>query len=240
MNEFIKSYLGLLIKQYYYKPKASAEIMLYASEGSNIFDLFNAVIPSLDIDYAVGNQLDIIGKLVGINRTVPFALARKFFGFEGQENARTFADKYDSSIVSAPFRDKFSRAYTDLQLDDEDYRFFIKAKISVNNASAFMLSDDRTSIQDVIQYLFEGEAYVSDNLDMTMTLYISPRVDISRLRLINALNLLPKPQGVRYKIITKAQVGKTFGFKDNPMALTFADKFNQSTLNGYFADKVFL
>lgn len=239
-EEYINDYLKLLIKQYYYKPKASAEIKLLAGSYSKVYDLFNAFFPAYDVDIAVGHQLDVIGRIVGISRSVPAVIPKLFFGFDGDETARGFADKYNALVNSAPFRDKFSSAYTDLQLDDNDYRFFIKAKIAKNAASAYMISDERISIQDVIQTLFNGDAYVIDNKDMTLTLHVPPTINLDILRLIVNLNLLPKPQSVRYNLIIKANTDNTFGFSDDPNAVGFADKFNPDSIQGYFAEKIIL
>lgn len=241
MNEqFINEYLKLLIKQYYDKPKAKAEISALIGSYSKVYDLFNAFVPALDVDEAVGVQLDTIGKIVGISRSVPAVIPKLLFGFEGDESARGFADKFNELVESAPFYDKFSIPYTDMQLDDNDYRFFIKAKIAKNAASAFIASDDRTSIQDVVQILFNGEAYVIDNKDMTLVLHVPPTVNLDILRLIVNLNLLPKPQGVRYDLIISANTTNTFGFADDPNAVGFADKFDPDSIPGYFAEKIIL
>ena len=98
--------------------------------------------------------------------------------------------------------------------DDEEYRFFLGLQISVNNGSAFMVSDDRTSIQSVVQVAFDKLAYVIDNKDMTLTMYISSTFDIDRLLLIIELALLPKPQGVRYITIMYEDPALPFGFSE--------------------------
>jgi len=239
-EEYVNDYLKLLIKQYFYKPNASAEIKLLAGSYSKVYDLFNAFFPAYDVDLAVGHQLDVIGRIVGISRNVPAVVAKLFFGFDGDDTARGFADKFDELVESAPFYDKFSSAYTDLQLNDNDYRFFIKAKIAKNAASAYMVSDDRVSIQDVIQTLFNGEAYVIDNQDMTLTLHVPPSTNLEILRLIVNQNLLPKPQGVRYNLVIKANTENTFGFADDPNAVGFADKFDSNSIHGYFAEKIII
>jgi len=52
------------------------------------------------------------------------------------------------------------------------------------------------------------------------------------------MDLLPKPQGVRY-IIVRADLGGTFGFADNPESEGFANKFDLITeAGGEFAEKI--
>lgn len=75
-------YADLIIIQYRNKPKARATIKLgvdlYLADGL-AFDLQNV----LDIDTAVGAQLDIIGKILGCNRNIfGFNIDKKYFSFE--------------------------------------------------------------------------------------------------------------------------------------------------------------
>jgi len=196
---------NLLIKQYWEKPKANAEIEFRAQTWGTVSDFLAALDPAFDLDTAVGVQLDVLGRIVGISRNIPAAAQE---GLPGP------------------------------QLEDSDYRFFIRVKASFNRSSAYLSSDTFISVQSVILAAFNGGAYVVDNLDMTLTLYVSPQVSIARLRLIRVLGLFPKPQGVRYKLIVQAEPGATFGFSNNPSSRGFSDKFDASRVGGYFARKV--
>jgi len=236
-QELIDAYKLLIIKQYYDKPKASAEIGVIAGAWSKIYTMLNSFPVEFDLDFATADRLDIIGRIVGINRIVPFVLPKIAFGFSENDNSRGFDDKFEAAI-SAPFQDKFSPIYTDQQLDDNDFRFFIRAKIAVNSASSYMVSDERLSINDVINTVFDGSAFAIDNKDMTLTLYITYAVEENRIRLIRQLGLLPKPQGVRYSEIIQYSPDDTFGFSDNPSARGFSDKFDAADIGGVFASKV--
>ena len=75
-------YADLLIIQYRNKPKARATIKLganlYLADGL-VFELNNV----LDIDTAVGAQLDLIGKILGVSRDIPgFTIDKEYFSFE--------------------------------------------------------------------------------------------------------------------------------------------------------------
>ena len=236
---FESDYVNLLIKQYWEKPKANTEIEMKAGVWRKTFEWIDSFSVQFDLDNATGDRLDIIGRIVGINRIVPFVVAKIAFGFSENANARGFEDKFNPLADRAPFQDKFERDYTSLQLDDLAYRFFIRAKISRNTGGPYLVDDRALSIQDAVNTLFSGAAYVIDQKNMTLVLYVSPTFNFERLLAIIRLDLLPKPQGVRYKIITQAGPGETFGFADNTNSLPFADKFDMANQpGGRFANKV--
>jgi len=236
---FESDYVNLLIKQYWEKPKANAEIEFKAGVWRKTFEWIDSFSEEFDLDNATGDRLDIIGRIVGISRIVPFVVAKIAFGFNENANARGFDDKFTPLVDRAPFQDKFKRTYTSLQLDDLTYRIFIRAKISRNTGSPYLVDERGLSIQQAVNTLFNGAAYVIDQKDMTLILYVSPRFNFEKLLAIIRLDLLPKPQGVRYKIITKAGPGETFGFEDNTNSLPFADKFDSvNQPGGRFATKV--
>lgn len=230
--------VNLLIKQYWEKPKAKAEIELQASTWETTRAFLDALDPAFDLDNAVGAQLDVLGRIVGISRSVPGVIPKVYFGFSINPINQGFSSKFNPMRVGGPFFSKFSSAFTDFQLGDDDYRFFIRVKASLNRAAGYVSSDIYIDIQDVVLSAFEGRAYVVDNLDMTLTLYVSPIVSVDRLRMIRALNLLPKPQGVRYKVIIQSEPGLTFGFSNNPDSRGFASKFDPLREGGIFARKV--
>ena len=168
---------------------------------------------------------------------MPDALAKIFFGFYGHSNSAGFGSK-SNAAAGAPFFSKFAPAYGEYQLGDNEYRRFLKVKIARNAAAATISSDDRVSLQEVIQAAFNGEAYVTDRKDMTLALNISPQVSVDELRLIVKLGLLPKPAGVRYEYFYQVTPGETFGFSRNPSARGFASKFNTAYQGGFFSRKI--
>jgi len=236
---FESEYRDLIIKQYWDKPKARAEIELQSDTWKRTFEWLKSFIDEFDLDQATGERLDIIGRIVGIGRIVPFVIPKIAFGFEENSNSRSFDDKFTPLSDRAPFQDKFERKYTSLQLDDTAYRFFIRARISKNTGGPYMVDDNGLAMQEAINTLFDGRAYVLDNQDMTLTLYVSPEYNLDRLNAILTLELLPKPQGVQYKFVIQAAPGETFGFADNANALPFANKFDlASEPGGRFAEKI--
>jgi len=182
---FTESYLNLLILQYSDLPKAEQTITALIAKYEEVYNVILQFEEAFDVDTAVGVQLDTIGKVVGLNRTVPDVIPKVYFGFADTPNTDTFS--------KAPFFRTFDNTLTDTQLNDSDYRFFIKAKIAKNVVTAKMIDDD-LSIQDAI----------------------ATRL----LTFLSALNLIPRPQavGIKYAIIISS---KTFGFNNNPNAVGF-------------------
>lgn len=235
-DDIINRYTLMLIKQYWEKKKARSEIQAMLRHWQIIADFIRNP-DNFDLDRVTGYRLDVIGRIVGLPRSVPAVIARVFFGFKGHLNTAGFDSISNAAYVGAPFCSKFSPAYGDYQLADNEYRRFLRVKIARNAAGAAIASDDRVSLQDVIQTAFNGEAYVTDRKDMTLALNVSPRVSVEELRLIVKLGLLPKPAGVRYEYFYQVTPGLTFGFSRNPSARGFASKFNAAYQGGFFRGK---
>lgn len=123
-------YADLLIIQYRNKPNARATIKLgvdlYLADGL-IFDLNNV----LDIDTAVGQQLDLIGKILGVNRQVDgFTFNVDFFSFEKTPTAYGYSDKNQlSQGYWKKYQNSIGSAYS---MTDADYRTVLKFKALYN------------------------------------------------------------------------------------------------------------
>ena len=65
MSTFIQEYAKLIVKQYYSKPKARAEIEFKIGEFEKLYNIINTFPDEFDIDLAYGDRLDKIGKIVG-------------------------------------------------------------------------------------------------------------------------------------------------------------------------------
>jgi hypothetical protein len=210
-QDFVNQYLALLISQYTGKPKAEGEISALSTQAFRLFKFFDEFCNEFDLDNAYGHRLDLLGKDVGANRVIPF---------------RSIDPETGEPIT------------TIITLDDNDFRFIIRSKVAKNFFAAYMVSDERLSLQEVIQFLFQGKAYVEDNKDMSLTMFLSETFPIERLELILQLDLIPRPAGVFYRNIIRAEIGSTFGFSDNLNSIGFGDKFDPSVEGGVFAQKV--
>ncbi len=237
-NELTNEYILYLIKQYYEKPKANAEIRNLLVDWQSISDFVADFGENFNIDNASGTVLDLIGRIVGLPRQVDNIVPIIFFGFSINTESKGFADRFNPLRESAPFFDKFGAAYTPYQLQDLEYRKFLKIKIAKNTCSPYLAADEKTSLQQVVFDAFEGRAYVVDNKNQSLTLYVSPSVSEDELNLILSLDILPRPITFNYKVIIQAEPGITFGFANNPNSKGFADKFDLLRESGIFARKL--
>ena len=76
MSDYIVGNVSNLIIQYGQKSNAVATVTAYSEEFELIYDNANILQMAYDLDFAVGKQLDIIGKIVGISRNVPFSIPK--------------------------------------------------------------------------------------------------------------------------------------------------------------------
>jgi len=195
---FESDYVNLLIKQYWEKPKANAEIEFKAGVWRKTFEWIDSFSEEFDLDIATGDRLDITGRIVGISRSIPYSIPKIAFGFDENPNSRGFDDLFSPLDDRAPFQDLFESESTELVLDDNAYRQFIRAKIAKNTFGPYLSGNDFLSIQDAVINIFGGLAYVTDNYDMTLTLHVSAVFNSTTLEALLRLSLIPKPQGVRY------------------------------------------
>lgn len=186
---YLEQSLKLLVLQYSDKPNAKAEMTALINEYQAAWTFFENFIPNFDIDQAWGDRLDLIGKIVGFGRNVSLIFDKKYFGFDHQPNALGFDQ--------APFYRHGDELYSDTDLNDTDYQFYLKAKITKNNVKARMGGEN--SLQKAFLYLFENQAYVVDNKDMTLTIMLSNDSWLGKISILTQLNLMPLPQGVRIK-----------------------------------------
>lgn len=209
-----KEYENLLIVQYSDKPKAAATVALIVNQYKKSFDVIEQFEIAFDLDTAVVKQLDVLGKIVGISRNIEGIIPKVFFGFFGNPNANGFS--------LAPFYTLDQQKYTDTQLNDSDYRFFIRMKIAKNHAKATMADDNGSNLKHIIFSMFDGYAYMVDNKDMTVTIYIENSPKSYLLPYAITLDLIPLPQAVDVKYIS-ITAREPFGFSNNPNSLGFGN-----------------
>jgi hypothetical protein len=186
---------------------------------------FKDLLQLRDIDSATGAQLDIIGRIVGQDRELIAADLYDFFGMIGALNAFPMGDTNDPS-VGGIFYSYGIDLGGNVELDDETYRIFIRAKIFKNITAStpeqFIQAIKLIFGLDQLAVVAEGDASVTvllggqlSNFQRVLLTYISYSQGYPS-------RLVPKTVGVRINFGEYIPNGY-FGFQDSPGALGFGD-----------------
>lgn len=198
ITDIVNYYSSLLIIQYTGKPKATATIQLLVTEliaNGILFDIRDGY----DINTAVGAQLDILGKYIGVNRNFQANDLTNMFSLEtytesdptaedrwGFVTYTTFATTLENGVLNYQ-----SVLTSDFQLNDDDYRTLLKLKIIQNYSNG-----SHEQIDNAIFEFFGNTITVAQTATMQMT-YTVPFNLSAILNAAITLGILPKPIGVK-------------------------------------------
>lgn len=166
LDDVREYYADLLILQYRHKPKARETVKMgvdiYTGDGV-LFQLPDI----LNIDVAVGAQLDIIGKILGCPRNIPgLVVDTKFFQFHVDENSLGFSTVGHPSMGVA--KSRYNSNLATYALIDDDYRQLLKYKAYVNRLDGTM-----AGIDEALYNCFGDDINLRNNQDSTITYEIS-------------------------------------------------------------------
>ena len=199
LSDTIAYYQNLLITQYRLKPKAKTTIALIVNQA--LCDgLPMQLARCFDLDFAVGAQLDILGRIVGVSRyAYGLDLTHTFFSFVMYTDTTErpgfgrYADKpYTSSIWLRYLSNSV------LQMTDFEMLNCLKLKIIQNNRY--------TNLKDLSEAFwdaFQGGITLTDNRNMTITYEVTPEF-YRIVKIASYLNILPKSMGVAISSITES------------------------------------
>lgn len=214
VDELVDYYTGLLIIQYANKPKAQATIALIVRTllaNAVFLDVLNGY----DVDTAIGVQLDVIGKYVGITRHYDVLNLINFFSFTDYIEADPTPQPrwgFSSYANYSQFSYNGTLTYNQIativsSLDDDDFRTLILLGIMRNN-SDFGHGEIDAGIEAILGNTIRME---SDN-HMRMAYFFNTAITPLMLAII-AQNVLPKPMGVQLSYVQQND-GQMFGFTD--------------------------
>lgn len=199
LDDIITYYKNLLIYQYSNCEKANATIGALAENAgmNNLpFDLERA----FDIDSAIGDQLTILGKYVGVPRNIyglsinPSYLELITYSttiYNGRIGLRTYEDDptpgywltYDTWNTGS------------FILDDASLRILIKLKIILNNIKSTF-----KNLIESLYSLFGSDVVITDNKDMTITMTYASWLSIP-IQAALYLDIIPVPAGVYFEAV---------------------------------------
>ncbi|OTQ75628.1 DUF2612 domain-containing protein [Gilliamella sp. N-G2] len=190
---------NFIIWQYRTKPKSLGTIRAIYKETDLTFQNTIQIADILNIDTATGYALDLVGRHVGVSRVLPTAIAKEYFGWLEDDSALSFGigefyrygDALSASVV----------------LNDNDYRFFIRAKITKNYQTGTI-----ENIVKSIQFVVGNHSNVIDTQNMTMNIIVnSDKLNSLTLYAITKMDILVRPIGVMYEYTVLVN-DKPFGF----------------------------
>lgn len=190
---------NFIIWQYRTKPKALGTIKAIYKETDLTFQNIIQISDILNIDTATGYALDLVGRHIGVSRVLPTVIAKEYFGWLEDDSALSFGvgefyrygDALSASVV----------------LNDNDYRFFIRARITKNYQTGTI-----ENIVKSIQFVVGNHSNVIDIQNMTMNIIVnSDKLNSLTLYAISKMDILVRPVGVMYEYTVLVN-DKPFGF----------------------------
>lgn len=133
--DYLTETLGRVTEQFKGKPIYAAFINIVMQQILELQQAFKDLKQLRSIDTASGEQLDVIGRLVGQERTLVNYDVFPYFGFNGATGAETFGTVTDPAIGGV-FKSYLQQEGSSATVDDETYRFLIKARIIANTTKA--------------------------------------------------------------------------------------------------------
>lgn len=159
----------------------------YVDPTANIDQFFSLI---WNVDTAQGYGLDVWGRIVGVNRVVTVT-SGKFFGFD--EATTVSADPFNQS----PFWTGTPNT-NNVSLSDNAFRTLIFAKALANICDGSI-----KAINQLLLNLFpgQGNCFVTDGLDMTMTYTFKFVLTPVQLAIVQNSGVLPRPAGVLASVV---------------------------------------
>jgi hypothetical protein len=158
-------------------------------------DIFNA--RDYTLSTTVGENLDIIGRIVGQSRSVATA-GNKFFGFDGFSQSGEYGDLYDSG-VGERYRLLTEDTGDNRLLPDAEYRRFIETKINRNHSTPTL----EVVINIIKSYFSDTDVIIEDANEvgtMQASIHIRRGLSEGEKALLLQAEAIPRPSGVLYWI----------------------------------------
>jgi hypothetical protein len=148
-------------------------------------DVTSSFIRNFDIDKAIGTQLDILGQWIGQTRRINAPIEDFFFSF----------DNVDLGFDYGYWKNRYDAEFGFIDLDDENYRAVLRAKIGANNWDG-----TNETLPDILQNIYPKKDILisfADNQNMTMTVSVKGK-SISSItkEIIRQGYLAIKPGGI--------------------------------------------
>jgi hypothetical protein len=152
-------------------------------------DLFFDMV--LNIETAQGHGLDVLGRIIGVTRTLQIPGSSTYLGFSEAAEPTYLPFGYGVFYAGAPLTTNFNLA-------DNAYRALLTAKALANISDGSI-----AAMNQILLRLFagRGNAYVIDNGNMTMVYRTKFALQPYELAILQTSGVMPKPAGVSISVV---------------------------------------
>lgn len=215
-----------LIQQYKESPNLVALLESHIDEFQVVDDETMNLLFKRDIDTALGANLDVIGRIVDIERPFADTDIDDVFTLAGApDTGKGFSDLDDRALggVWASLDAEDGEPY-----GDELYRLVLRAKIIFNNTNGTL-----QEMYDFIQFIFGGsvEAVITERVGM-VGLNIARPIGAQERLMIE--EIFPRAAGIRFDELAFSFEEGAFGFSGNSTNGGFGD-VNDAGAGGEFS-----
>src|SRR6266700_1074417 len=146
-------YIALVTSEHRDKANFIALLRVFLQPFVDAMNQFQAFVADLDLDLAIGTQLDVIGLWVGFPRSLRVPISTVYFSFDAaglgfDQGTWQPTENPDAGVIS---------------LDDDTYRTMLRAKIAANSWDGTL-----GAANALLGAIFPGmQVTVKDNFDMT-------------------------------------------------------------------------
>ena len=231
-NDFKAEALDRITEQFRDKPVFQKYLSLLLSGSTEALAVVKDLMQMRSLDTAVGEQLDVLGRIVGQDRVLVGADTFKYFGFDGAIAASTYGSSFNDAIGGYWY--SYGKPEGgNIKLNDAQYRLFIKAKIKKNTSVATV-----EDVLDFLSFVFDLRSFVVYSEAGAAIIRVSRRLSAFERSLVNYVGedggyFIPRPLGVKLEI-QEPESGGTLGFLGTPFALGMVSLYTVNPTGGVF------
>ena len=201
-------------------------------EANNLEQVFNDLLEKRWIDTAEGIQLDILGSIVGQTREFIDAEIFGYFGFATNSISQSFGTLLDPGI-GGRFKLIGEATVGTRQLTDDEYRKFIKARITRNSTSS-----TPEDIISQIGFIFDSTLVLLADGDTTYEVSIGRKLTLNEKSILVDTDIVPKTTGILATYVTEFNSEDFFGFQGVPNSAGLGSLTNPNQ-GGEFGNLIF-
>ncbi len=156
----MSKYTDLITNYHAGKPKFFDHVDLSTRPLIDVSAATSGLITAFDVDTAVGEQLDILGRWIGVDRTVAAPISGVFLEWDKERVG------WDQGVWLGPYQSTDALTY----LSDDVYRVVLKARIGINNWNG-----QNGTLPDILETALAGtgiKMIIVDNQDMSISVLI--------------------------------------------------------------------